>query len=208
MPMSRKEFENIGKDFGYEPEDFKEITEEELEDLNEKDEISKYINENIMSALPPKDLFKKYCMDNEEIDLDYGNHKISIDCDITGWYLYVDYEQWYGQDFDEIYAILENLESELNKRLSEQQKAEKELEKSKEDIYNRINQLDNESTKEDIAKIEASIEFYSDYSKDVNGYRDRTTIGNFYELIKRNAPKAYEEFEALDWDEKCRLMEC
>lgn len=188
----------------YDEEDFRPISKEELLNLDKKDEISKYINGNEMVNLPPKELFKDYCVENEEVDLTYGKHDVHIDY-YNDYYLNVDGKDWIG-DFDRIYSVLENLDAELEKVMSEEERAQVELEKTKDDIINRIGALNADSTVKEIAKIESSIEFYSDYYKDYNGYRPRNDIGEFYQVMKRNASKALAEFEALSWDEKVKLM--
>lgn len=193
-------------DKDYEEEDFKPITEEELDKLDEQDEIGKYINGNEMNALPPKDLFKKYCIENEEVDLLYGKYEISIDSFYNDEFcLDVDGKFWAG-NFDKIYSKLENIDAELEKVISEEKKAQVELEKTKDSIINRIGALNADSTVKDIARIESSIEFYSDYHKDIEGFRPRSDIGEFYRAMERNASKALAEFEALSWDEKVKLM--
>jgi len=188
----------------YVEEDFKPISKKELEELEQKEEIEKYINGNEMVALPPKELLKKYCLEQEEVDLKYGKHEVHIDY-YTDYYLNVDGKDWIG-DFDKIYSVLENLETELEAKMSEEEKAFAQLDKTRESIINAIGNLNSDSTVKDIAKIQSSIEFYSDYYKDYNNVRPRGDIGEFYQVMKRNAPKAYAEFEALDWDEKVKLM--
>jgi len=188
----------------YAEEDFKPISKKELEELEQKEEIEKYINGNEMVALPPKELLKKYCLEQEEVDLKYGKHEVHIDY-YTDYYLNVDGKDWIG-DFDKIYSVLENLETELEAKMSEEEKAFAQLDKTRESIINAIGNLNSDSTVKDIAKIQSSIEFYSDYYKDYNNVRPRGDIGEFYQVMKRNAPKAYAEFEALDWDEKVKLM--
>ena len=191
------------EDYDYSEEDFEEITEEELDELSEKDEIAKYFDGKTLYDLPPFEIFEKIIKDKNQFQ--YGKYNIYINKENEGYYVEVNGDWFTYNNLEEIYNFLKNIDSFMQARYEENHKEEIELEKMKKSINERINALNENSTIKDVAEIESSIEVYSDIYKDVNGYRPREEIGAFHTAMKAKTP-AFEEFWNLDFEERYKLF--
>jgi len=80
------------------------------------------------------------------------------------------------------------------------------LEEYKKLIIDEINELNANPCFETLAKVEASIDFYSDWYKDENFIRPRNDIGYFRSLYSDEAREVVDKFEKLDWQLQVQYM--
>lgn len=192
------------EDYDYSEEDFEEITEEELDDLSDKDEIAKYFDGKVLHELPPFETFEKM-INNGNTKFQYGKNNIYINKENEGYYVETNGDWFTYNNLEEVYNFLKDIDVFLQKRYEENHREEIELEKMKKSINERINALNENSTIKDVAEIESSIEVYSDIYKDVNGFRPREEIASFHSDMKTKTP-AFEEFWNLDFEERYKLF--
>lgn len=205
----------------YEEEDFKPVSEVEIEELEMDERIAKYIEvlkyddddfavSAIMHSLPPKEILKEF-IDNYvyETTVKYGKRTVVLeqpfdnDTDVKiscGGY------SWGFVDFDKGYEILENLDSEMEKKYEEEHQAEIECDKLYDKIKEEISKINENSELKDVARIYNDIDFYSDIHKDVYGYRPRTEIGTLNALLREANNNLVEAFNELSFNEQWKLM--
>ena len=197
----------------YEEEDFIEITNEELEALEKKEEIEKYFDNDTMVALPPKELFKEFCLnkahDTDEIKFKYNGYNCSIEIFTysgDGYTLNVNGKRFYSLTLDSLYETLQNIDEKYESMLSEEEKSERMLEKVRKSILESINNINANTDLKTLVKIENDIDFYSDVYKDINNFRPRWETGEFNRLIKSKNPKLFQELQDLPHEEYVKLL--
>ena len=200
-------------DLDYEEEDFVEITNEELEELEKKDEIKKYFNNNEMVQLMPKELFEYFCEKNtekaEDVVFKYRGFKIILECPFyaqDGYSILINGKGVYGLNIDELYNIMQNVDSKYQELLDEDEKLEYQVDKTKKAILSSIDKIDKNTELKFLAKIENDMDFYSDIYKEANGYRPRNEIGEFHRLMERKNPELYKKLKDLDYTEYLKLL--
>lgn len=203
------------KSVDYDEDELKDL-DEEIENIEKKEEFEKYIENGVMHQLPPKDVLKNYFyyvleeLDEGIAELQYGKYKVQITLPYSnadGYVLAINgRELAISGDLDDVYNWLENIDKTYEMLLSDYEKREQQIDDLYDEILKKINNLNSESELRDLAVIESSIELYSDIYKDEYNFRPRGTIGEFYSLIKKRAPKLKEEFDELSYDEAFKLM--
>lgn len=204
----------------YDDEDYIDITEEELNAISEKEESEKYFkvlsesNSSIdveIFQMPSKEeyvkFFTPYLEDKDKIHIKYGSDWITIYNGFTEFYLQC-YEVWNQyKTFEETYDGIVNIDEEIKKADERQKEALDSTEKYHDELMERVNKANDEMGIKKFAELCSSIDVYSDVYKDAYGYRPREECHEMFNLLSQNAPKLNNEYIALSYDERLKLLD-
>lgn len=204
----------------YDDEDYIDITEEELNAISEKEESEKYFkvlsesNSSIdveIFQMPSKEeyvkFFTPYLEDKDKIHIKYGSDWITIYNGFTEFYLQC-YEVWNQyKTFEETYDGVANIDEEIKKADERQKDALDSTEKYHDELMERVNKANDEMGIKKFAELCSSIDVYSDVYKDAYGYRPREECHEMFNLLSENAPKLNNEYIALSYDERLKLLD-
>lgn len=101
------------EDYDYSEEDFKEITEEELNELSDKDEIAKYFDGKVLHELPPFETFEKM-INTGNTKFQYGKNNISINEENEGYYVETNGGWFTYNNLEEVYNFLKDIDVFMN----------------------------------------------------------------------------------------------
>lgn len=204
----------------YDDEDYIDITEEELNAISEKEESEKYfkvLSEDNYSIdveifqMPSKEeyvkFFTPYLEDKDKLHIKYGPYWISIYNGSTGFDLGCgEVWNWY-KTFEETYDGIANIDEEIKKADERQKEALDSTEKYHDELMERVNKANDEMGIKKFAELCSAIDVYSDVYKDAYGYRPREECHEMFNLLSQNAPKLNNEYIALSYDEKLKLLD-
>ena len=204
----------------YDDEDYIDITEEELNAISEKEESEKYFkvlsesNSSIdveIFQMPSKEeyvkFFTPYLEDKDKIHIKYGSDWITIYNGFTEFYLQC-YEVWNQyKTFEDTYDGIANIDEEIKKADERQKEALDSTEKYHDELMERVNKANDEMGIKKFAELCSSIDVYSDVYKDAYGYRPREECHEMFNLLSQNAPKLNNEYIALSYDERLKLLD-
>lgn len=116
----------------------------------------------------------------------------------------------YMKPIEEVHNTLLNYKEIIEEFLKQKEewakKAEIDLKKKREALLACAEAVSKEPSMENIGELQARIDFYSDFYKDVYGVRPRQEIGGIYNSLSPEAKEEFEKFDALSWGEKENLM--
>lgn len=218
----------------YDDEDYIEITEEELntdlseeekEAFEEEDDFSEEENESPFEVLdedsnsieveiiptPSKEeymkFFEPYLKTKQYLNIKFGSHWITIYNATVGFDLECGEVWLWYKTFEETYDAIVNIDEKIKEADERQKEALDSTEKYHDELMERVNKANDEMGIKKFAELCSSIDVYSDVYKDAYGYRPREECHEMFNLLSQNAPKLNNEYIALSYDEKLKLLD-